>query len=242
MRAICVSAPNAVVRTISRPSAFTAPPVTLSPGLRATGRLSPVINDSSAWLSPSTTSPSTAMRWPGRTTTRSPSCSSLTGSSVSTPPRRTRAVVGRRACSASNAASVRCLARASIHLPKRTRVMTTAALSKYKCGMPSGSRHHMASERPKAAAVPRATSTSMLALPARRAAQPALKKRAPKMNCTGAASRNCHSAGSIQCRPSRSPSMGSTSGALSSAAAATWRPSVQKRASAGAASCTRRAP
>ncbi len=33
------------------------------------------------------------------------------------------------------------------------------------------------------------------------------------MNCTGVASKNCHTAGSIQCWPSRSASIGKVSGA-----------------------------
>ena len=47
MRASTDSAPIAVVRTCSRPSPLTAPPVTWSPGILATGKLSPLIKDSS---------------------------------------------------------------------------------------------------------------------------------------------------------------------------------------------------
>jgi hypothetical protein len=52
MRASVDSAPTAVVRTSSRPSPLTAPPVTRVAGLLGTGRLSPVISDSSTWLGP----------------------------------------------------------------------------------------------------------------------------------------------------------------------------------------------
>ncbi|MCY1551977.1 hypothetical protein D9M68_883450 [compost metagenome] len=72
MRESVDSAPTAVVSTNSRPSALTAPPVTLSPACLTTGRLSPVINDSSTWLDPVVTTPSTGMRSPGRITTVSP--------------------------------------------------------------------------------------------------------------------------------------------------------------------------
>ena len=136
MRASVVSAPMAVVRTVSRPSPLMAPPVTASPSPFATGRLSPVTSDSSTWLRPSTMWPSTAMRSPGRTRTRSATASCSTGSSVSTPCRSTRAVVGRSAFSARRASAVWRLARVSSHLPSSTSVMTAAEASKYRCGMP----------------------------------------------------------------------------------------------------------
>ena len=47
MRANVVSAPIAKVSTINKPSAFTEPPVTRAPTAFDTGRLSPVISDSS---------------------------------------------------------------------------------------------------------------------------------------------------------------------------------------------------
>ena len=130
MRDSVLSAPTAVVSTSSRPSALIAPPVTLSPACRATGRLSPVIIDSSTWLAPSCTTPSTGMRSPGRTTTRSPTFTCALGTSTSAPSRRTRAVSGRNTCKARIAAAVCRLARASSHLPSNTKVMTTAEASK----------------------------------------------------------------------------------------------------------------
>ena len=72
MRASCVSAPTAVVRTTMRPSPLSAPPVTASPGSRATGRLSPVSSDSSRCVRPSISTPSLGTRSPGSTTTSSP--------------------------------------------------------------------------------------------------------------------------------------------------------------------------
>ena len=68
------------------------------------------------------------------------------------------------------AALVCFLARASSHLPNSTSVITTAALSKYRCGSPCA---HSTRLRPKAALVPSATSRSMLPVPARSAIQPA---------------------------------------------------------------------
>ena len=74
------------------------------------------------------------------------------------------------------------LARASKALPSSTRVITTAADSKYSSGAlwaAWGSvlwlwRHHNHIDKPQAAEVPSATNWSMLPLPALRAAQPAL--------------------------------------------------------------------
>mmetsp|Transcript_61810 Transcript_61810/g.146297 ORF Transcript_61810/g.146297 Transcript_61810/m.146297 type:complete len:219 (-) Transcript_61810:3343-3999(-) len=136
MRARVDSAPTAVVRMSSRPSALTEPPVTRSPTCLATGRLSPVISDSSISLAPSTTSPSTGIRSPGRTTTWSSTRTSAIATSRSAPLRRTRARSGRRALSARIASVVCRLARVSSHLPSRTSVITTAEASKYKWFMP----------------------------------------------------------------------------------------------------------
>ena len=64
------------------------PAITLSPCPFPTGALSPVIIDSFTALAPASTTPSAATRPPGRTSTRSPSRSSPTGtSSVSVPVR-----------------------------------------------------------------------------------------------------------------------------------------------------------
>ncbi len=177
MRASVVSAPTAPVRTSSLPSPLIAPPVTRAPGDFATGRLSPVSRASSAVLSPSSTVPSTAMRSPGRTTTRSPTRTRPIGISISLPSaRRTNARSGRSAVNARIAAPVCRRARPSSHLPSSTRVMTTAAASKYRCGA-AACRTQAAISRyrliPYAAEVPSATSRSMLPAPARAAFQPA---------------------------------------------------------------------
>jgi hypothetical protein len=130
MRASRVSVPTAVTRSTTRPSPLMAPPVTASPGSRATGRLSPVSSDSSKWLRPSISVPSVGTRSPGRTTTSSPTASVSTGTLTRAPPRRTVAVGGASARRASSAARVRRRARASSHLPSSTSDTTTAALSK----------------------------------------------------------------------------------------------------------------
>jgi hypothetical protein len=78
------------------------------------------------------TTPSTAMRSPARTTTRSPTTTCASGTSTSPAALRTRAVSGRKALKARMAAVVCRRARASSHLPSSTRVMTTAELSKYR--------------------------------------------------------------------------------------------------------------
>lgn len=150
MRESMVSAPMAVVRTSSTPSAAMAPAVTWSPARLGTGRLSPVSIDWSTWLAPSTTVPSTGMRSPARTETASPTRTRAMGTSRSVPSApRTRAVSGRNACNARMAWAVCRLARASSHLPSRTSVMTTAALSKYRCGIsPASARHHSHNDSP----------------------------------------------------------------------------------------------
>ena len=130
MRASADSAPTASVFTTSRPSAFREPPVTRAPADLATGRLSPVMSDSSTCDVPSITSPSTAMRSPGRTTTRSPTAMDSIATSASTPSRSTRARSGRSAERARMASVARRFARASSHLPRRTSVITTADASK----------------------------------------------------------------------------------------------------------------
>ncbi|MDT4848756.1 hypothetical protein FQZ97_828560 [compost metagenome] len=136
MRESVDSAPTAVVSTSSRPSAFTAPPVTLSPACLATGRLSPVISDSSTWLDPMVMTPSTGIRSPGRITTVSPTFTCASGTSMSPWGIRTRATSGLRALRAAMAAVVCRLARDSSHLPNSTSVTITAEASKYRCGVP----------------------------------------------------------------------------------------------------------
>ena len=153
------------------------PPVSRPPSSRATGNGSPVSIDSSTCVCPSVTTPSAGMRSPGRTTSRSPTITSATGTSTSPVFDSRCTTSGRRACSARMAAVVCRLARASSHLPSSTSVTTTADASKYRCGMwPgwSGAVSHSHIDKPQPALVPTATSKSMLPLSALAAAQPAL--------------------------------------------------------------------
>jgi hypothetical protein len=76
------------------------------------------------------------MRSPGRTTSKSPWASDATGTSISTPSRRTRAASGRNAISARIADAVLRLARPSSHFPSRIKVTTSAELSKYSGSAP----------------------------------------------------------------------------------------------------------
>ena len=180
-RMICDSsdvAPTAVTRSCKDPSPLSVPPRTCRPGVLCTGSGSPVSIDSSTLLSPSISSPSAGMRSPGSTRNRSPGKTSAIGNDCSPSGVSTRAVWGRKACSAPMASSVLRLARASSHLPNNTRVMTTAEPSKYKSGpcpwCSPGWLHHSQTDRAQPALVPKATSRSMLPVPARKACQPAL--------------------------------------------------------------------
>ena len=180
MWASTLSLPAAVTRISTRPSPLIEPPVSASPAALATGSGSPVSMDSSTCVAPSATVPSAGTRSPGRTASWSPRRSSSTGMSFSLPSQSIRcATSGRSACSARMAAVVWRLARSSSHLPRRTSVTTTAALSKYRCGMapwpPScGLPSHSHIDSSQAAVVPTDTSSSMLPLPDLSACQPAL--------------------------------------------------------------------
>ena len=114
----------------SSPSPLRAPPITRAPGFLPTGRLSPVSRDSSASLSPSSTSPSPGKRSPGFTITISPMRSASAGISTACPPRSMRAVSGRSFIKARMEAAALRRARASSTRPSSTSVTTTAAASK----------------------------------------------------------------------------------------------------------------
>ncbi len=108
-RAICaswVSAPTRVACTRRRPVVLTVPPTTAAPGATSTGTDSPVMREASIAERPSTTTPSAAIFSPGRTTMRSPTVTTSTGTSSSTPSRRSVACLApslRRASSAEPA-------------------------------------------------------------------------------------------------------------------------------------------
>ena len=95
MRMICarvVSAPTRVAAKVRLPVPLTVPPVTKSSALFGTASGSPVIMLSSTLLLPSVTAPSTGIRSPGRTRTRSPIASLSMSTSTVSPSRKTRAV------------------------------------------------------------------------------------------------------------------------------------------------------
>ena len=185
MRESTVSTPTARTCITTRPSPLMEPPVSRAAesvtapgagfcaGLFSTGSGSPVSMDSSTWVRPSSSSPSTGNRSPGLTTNRSPTSTSATGTSTSPSSPIRCATSGRKACRARMAAVVWRLARASSHLPSITSVITKAEPSKYRCTMAPGSavsHSHMDSAQP--AVVPMATSKSILPVRAFRACQP----------------------------------------------------------------------
>ena len=120
-----VSSPTRRALKVKEPDLLMEAAATLSPGAFSTGRLSPVRALSSTEEWPSVTSPSTGMRPPGRTTMRSPTTTSSTGSSTSTPPRSTMAVLGARSIRRVMAWLVLPLERVSRYLPRvmRARIM-----------------------------------------------------------------------------------------------------------------------
>ena len=129
MRASIESRPSVVARIRSAPVPFIVPPKTRAPAALATGSDSPVSIASSTALSPAITSPSTAIRSPGRTTTTSPCTTASIGSSSSLSPRTTRAVAGCSAASERSAVAVLRLARASRPLPASTKAMISTTAS-----------------------------------------------------------------------------------------------------------------
>ncbi|MNH30472.1 hypothetical protein D3C79_907680 [compost metagenome] len=124
------SSPTVVASISSTPERLMAPPSTLSPGVRSTGRLSPVRMDSSSSLSPLTILPSTGTRSPTSTRSRSPRNTSSTERLCHSPPRQTVALSGRNAINSRMADWVLRLARASSSLPREIRVMMMALASK----------------------------------------------------------------------------------------------------------------
>ena len=125
-----VSSPTRVARKVKEPDLLMEAAATLAPGSFSTGRLSPVRADSSTEEAPSVTTPSTGMRPPGRTTMRSPTATSSTGTSTSAPSRSTMAVLGARSIRRVMAWLVLPLERVSSHLPRVIRVRIMPADSK----------------------------------------------------------------------------------------------------------------
>ena len=126
-----VSAPTLSARTTSRPVSAIVPPVTASPAAASTGTDSPVIVLRSTADWPDRTSPSAAIRSPGRTTNRWPASSRAAGIRCSVPSsartltsRALAAARSRMACPAFRRA------RASYSRPASRNVVTETATSR----------------------------------------------------------------------------------------------------------------
>lgn len=117
-----VSAPTRVARTRRVPLRLIVAPMTVEPGCLCTGRLSPVTMDSSTSLSPPSTTPSTGILTPGRTSDRSPSRTSAVGTSTGSPSRRTVALGGARSSRVRMARGGRALSPTVIHALGRDHV------------------------------------------------------------------------------------------------------------------------
>ena len=107
------------------------PPVTRAAGSFSAGTGSPVTIDSSTALRPSTTTPSAGIFSPGRTRSRSPTCTDgerhVLLEAVA---RTTRAVFGAMPEQLTDAALVRLRARSSSTCPSSTSTVMTTAVSK----------------------------------------------------------------------------------------------------------------
>ena len=142
------------------------PPAICEPGATSTGTDSPVSMDWSRADSPSSTTPSAGAFSPGRSTTRSPTSTSVAGTRTSSSSRRSRASFAPSSSRARIAALELRRARASRYRPTRTRVVITAATSKYVCS--SSPARSTTADQESAAIVPIEISVSMVAAPWRR--------------------------------------------------------------------------
>ncbi len=126
-----VSEPTFSARITSAPLPFKVAPITLSPAVFSTGIGSPVSIDSSTLERPSMTTPSTGTVSPGRTRSRSPTCTCVNGMSSSVPSAAIRrAVFGARRSSALIAADVLERALSSSSCPSKVSETMMAAASK----------------------------------------------------------------------------------------------------------------
>ena len=125
-----VSSPTLEALQRRKPDMLTVAAETSEPADLSTGRLSPVRADSFTAPFPSSTTPSTGMLSPGRTTKTSPFFTCPTGTSVSTPSLTTTAFPGERLTRALRASVVLPMERASSILPTEIRTSIIAQLSK----------------------------------------------------------------------------------------------------------------
>ena len=125
-----VSVPTRVALTRRFPCWLIVAPKTSSPAPLSTGSDSPVSMLSSSDDVPSTIVPSVGIFSPGRTTMRSPRCSSATGSMTSESPRRILASFAPSSIRVLIACEARPFALASKNLPRRMKVTIAPAVSK----------------------------------------------------------------------------------------------------------------
>ena len=125
-----VSSPTRVARQVRKPDWFRVAAETGSPAPLSTGMLSPVRADSFTALVPSTTTPSTGMVSPGRTTKRASFSTWSMGTVTSFPSRRRVAVLGASCMRPLRASVVFPLEWASRSFPTVIRVRIMAADSK----------------------------------------------------------------------------------------------------------------
>ena len=126
-----VSSPTLSARHLRYPEVFIVAALTAEPGALSTGTDSPVSADSFTALSPSSTTPSTGMLSPGRTTNTSPTRTSSMSASTSSPPRSSLARLGASFIRLFSAFVVRPFESDSSVLPTVIRAGIMAADSKY---------------------------------------------------------------------------------------------------------------
>ncbi len=132
-----VAEPTFSERITSVPLVFSVAPISASPARLLTGIGSPVSMDSSTALPPSVTTPSTGIFSPGRTRSRSPTCTCASGTSSSLPSAlMRRAVLGARPSSDLIAAEVCERAFSSRICPSMVSEIITTAASKYTATRP----------------------------------------------------------------------------------------------------------
>ena len=152
--------------------------------LRRTVRDSPVIIDSSMLAAPLTTRPSAGTRPPGRTTTTSPTCSSLGAIDLVSSPSTTSASSGSSAASESSAVVVCRSERISIQCPS-SMITIRRASSHQKSSWWSSSPTLAPSEAPHATVIASAMSSIMPGCRERTSATPPVRNgHPPQKNMT----------------------------------------------------------
>ena len=131
MASIRVSSPTRSTPTSTGAPRFRLPATTAAPQGLATGTLSPVSRDSSAWVWPASTRPSAGKAWPTGTRTRSPGARRCTLTVSMLPSSRSRsAVSGRPSSAASSTCATRCRARNASRRPASKKLTNIVSESK----------------------------------------------------------------------------------------------------------------